>query len=119
MIKANELRIGITCYFTEPNDDDIIDSYISTIEKHDLLSHLETGIPIFNPIPLTEEILLKCKIHKWFKSNTFECRLNLDNTVTIYAWEGGVSIFISHCKYIHQLQNIYFALTGEELIVEL
>lgn len=70
------------------------------------------------PIKLTEEILLKCgfeiKPYSYtnphfikggfgFDAITFEIKINGQHT---------------NLKYLHQLQNIYFALTGEELIYD-
>lgn len=73
------------------------------------------------PMPLTPEILEKCGFDKmnghapaigaydWFDNGKFE-------TVHVYKnWiclKGVDSIPI---KYLHQLQNLYYALTGEEL----
>ena len=69
------------------------------------------------PIPLNKEWLLKFgfekdnelnfvkfsfKVHFWSNYNSY-----------MYGWIGG-NIEI---KYVHQLQNLYFALTGEELTI--
>ena len=69
----------------------------------------------FEPIPLTEEWLLKCGFEK-------------DEIIVFYRKDETSSTFIidfnfvcllgySHVKIhsAHQLQNLYFALTGEEL----
>ena len=68
----------------------------------------------YNPIPLTEEWLLKFG----FKNIKFKYEINnfiiwLDPRSTYYYlnYEGG-NIEI---KYVHELQNLYFALTGKEL----
>lgn len=65
-------------------------------------------VSFLNPISLTEEILLKCGFEK---------------TKEIDSWElkgfGFVDISTPQCKYLHQLQNLYFALTGEELTINL
>ena len=77
----------------------------------------EFPIDKINSIPLTEEWLLKFgfekdnelnfvkfsfKVHFWSNYNSY-----------MYGWIGG-NIEI---KYVHQLQNIYFALTGQELTI--
>lgn len=78
-----------------------------------------------HPIPLTEEILLKCGFRRenyiskkaWNISfgfyniwgiigDKFTLYLNGDETET-------------EIKYLHQLQNLYFALTGTELEINL
>ena len=78
----------------------------------------EFPIDKINSIPLTEEWLLKFgfekdnelnfvkfsfKVHFWSNYNSY-----------MYGWIGG-NIEI---KYVHQLQNIYFALTGQELTIQ-
>ena len=71
------------------------------------------------PIPLTEELILKCG----FKKGQYEYMLGdfimewFHNGYNFTGGEGcqmGVPIL-----YLHQLQNLYFALTGEELIIDL
>jgi hypothetical protein len=66
-------------------------------------------------IPLTEEWLIKFVPNK--RINQFEIRVNYDSTCTVYAWNGGTSIFICHLKYVHNLQN-FLQLTGEELKIK-
>ena len=73
------------------------------------------------PIPLTEEILLKCGFYQ-------------ENGVMSYATQDYSSVKITYetlakyyrlypytyrIDYLHQLQNLYFDLTGEELEVKL
>ena len=75
-------------------------------------------------IPLTEEWLLKFGLewsifHQATHKTGFEYDLNS-------LYEGGYSlstfkrehIVVEKIKYVHQLQNLYFALTGEELTHE-
>jgi hypothetical protein len=75
----------------------------------------EFPIDYVEPIPLTEEWLLKFG----FVSNPYEDRyekgtihIECDKTKgATYLWVENMP----HIKYVHQLQNLYFALTGEEL----
>jgi hypothetical protein len=72
------------------------------------------------PIPLTEEWLLKFGFHldsyKNFELNNINInRLNFK--LTIFEDDDWYDIPIK-TKYVHQLQNLYFALTGEELIIK-
>lgn len=70
-------------------------------------------------IPLTEEILLKCGftsldenvfIHKELRySDTFKIRE--DGYIAFVSRE----VYITKIKYLHQLQNLFFSITGEEL----
>ena len=67
------------------------------------------------PIPITEEWLLKFGFVK--EDDNYELkqvRINLNNQTTKIG-AGWIGIDINHCKHVHQLQNLYFALTGEEL----
>jgi hypothetical protein len=89
----------------------------------------------FEPIPLTEEWLLKfgfkgekgiyhiliCEEDK--RINKKELRLDVDDDgwyVDIIEYDEQLdsemySINISKIKHVHQLQNLYFTLTGQEL----
>ena len=110
-MEANELRIGNVVY------------YIST--KKELLTHLidlptlkriEKGnkYNIFKPIPLTEEILLKCGYIKQ-EGRYFLCTdaiMQLERYIDESIYH---SILAIEVKYLHQLQNLYFELTGKEL----
>jgi hypothetical protein len=65
----------------------------------------------FEPIPLTEEWLLKFGFKKsswgWIKNG-----VNIQKGFTLAFSSNKNSIEIKH---LHQLQNLYFALTGQEL----
>jgi hypothetical protein len=84
----------------------------------------------FEPIPLTEEWLLKfgCEkvksdiptfsiVYGEFIEDDYEhCLIiNLDVDNNFYIVIKGVKLIL---KYVHQLQNLYFALTGEELTIK-
>lgn len=131
MIQANELRIG--------------DLFIDKLTKEYLKvsSINDDGKIVYNvinrdafplpngwgaiPIPLTEDILLKCG----FKLERGEIILSIPNCGNwnwqLYQYEGYIEIQVQyeyatdlkHIKYLHQLQNLFFALTGEELNIEL
>lgn len=79
------------------------------------------------PITLTEEILLKCGLKRTLYDSSYELNdfsIFLDKRIreNIYIqcekrnWNvlNGLRI-----DYLHQLQNLYFALTNEELTVNL
>lgn len=86
-------------------------------KKYDKVNILEIGIKYptaivdldrFSGIPITEEWLLnfgfKKGVRGWFKTYGRNQKFNL------YMYR---SLF----NYVHHLQNIYFALTGEELVL--
>lgn len=74
------------------------------------------------PIPLTEEILLKCGFEKQM-AWTFSVDLIGGIRFVYYLGEKGWSLNnknysdFPNLKYLHQLQNLIYAITGEELNV--
>lgn len=89
----------------------------------------ERGIEDFEPIQLTEEWLLKFGFEKEIDKLSisiydnicisFFCYEHDDDFITLtnLNLEGNNVIHneLKNIKYIHQLQNLYFALTGKEL----
>lgn len=71
----------------------------------------------FTPITLTEDILLKCGFAGFAMlindGDKFEV-----SPILGCAWYEALLIS-NRVTYLHQLQNLYFALTGEELICNL
>ena len=73
----------------------------------------------FNPIPLTEEILLKCGFKKrsdgdynLFKYSEVDIIICNDFS----SWQcDGINFSVNRIKYLHQLQNLYWCLVGKEL----
>lgn len=84
-------------------------------EGKNTIGCFKATIEAIKPIPLTEEILLKCG-YKLVRENHYgvlgHLIWNIENR--FYCDKNGVQI-----KYVHQLQNLYFALTNEELIINL
>ena len=125
-MKATELRIGNIVFFHDKEmgkitytHEEIIRGYeIQALEVDGYIRDIEV-----EPIPLTEEWLLKVGARKvnhihgyvfWTLHNT---KLN-NATIDIYEHRTEFNNYgVKHCKYFHQLQNLYFAMTGEELIV--
>ena len=74
----------------------------------------------FEPIPLTEEWLLKFGFNKtneskdveWYKLNNFEVSTYNEGEVVYFVYQ---HLVLRHIMNVHQLQNLYFALTGTEL----
>lgn len=73
-----------------------------------------------NPIPLTEEILLKAGFSK---KVDLIWSIYTKDWIGLYKMDGTpyyeVDDTYTKIKSVHQLQNLYFALTGEELEIEL
>jgi hypothetical protein len=74
-------------------------------------------VEYIEPIPLTEEWLFKFGFKKW-TDRKFVGRYTKNRHS---VWYGVTDYQIKHSRpfrYVHQLQNIYFALTGEELTIK-
>ena len=73
----------------------------------------------FNPIPLTEEILLKCGFKKRSDGH-FNILKHSEVDIIICndfsSWQcDGINFSVNRIKYLHQLQNLYWCLVGKEL----
>ncbi len=133
MIKASELRIGNLVKFSEDGavfEIETIDRSGFDVSGNGEVTWIEADQ--FEAISLTEDHLLKFGLIKKYLENQFEdggFELKEDKT-RWYSWVRGLfnleiqpdgEIWIEvyshyvHVKHVHQLQNIYFALTGEEL----
>lgn len=78
-------------------------------------------VDMFSPIPLTEEILLKCGFEK---AGIYYCMGgNEDGGIVLKLNDSMyypiITSFGIPIKYLHQLQNLHFALTGKELEVKI
>ena len=78
-------------------------------------------------IPITEEILIKCGWGKGEYDSEYTDNVSLKQEVLSYNVNAKMLcietnydvIEIKHIQYLHQLQNIYFALTETELEINL
>lgn len=78
----------------------------------------------FKPIPLTEEILLKCGFEYQKDNNSYQLDSDLGFTIwgRVYS---GFNVYVHDVEFgetinsLHQLQNLYFSLTQKELEVHL
>jgi hypothetical protein len=127
MIQANELRIG---------------NYVKALGEYRIVMGITSGefpssyvkfeglIPVkiihLNPIEITEEVLEKLGFDKDYQGiftksiegDYFEIRFcNLQKIICIDVWVNYEELILDlkHIKYVHQLQNLYFALTTKEL----
>ena len=71
------------------------------------------------PIPLTEKWLIDFGFEKhkangfWFMKNGI-C-ISVLGVIELISWDRQAFKLKNEIKHVHQLQNLYFALTGEEL----
>lgn len=127
MINAKELRIGNLIEYRISDRFDKRKEWreVSEIDADDIhwLSKVMPEDEDFRPIPLTEEWLLKLGFKKERERyfNTFIVLRFINNKVDVFNL--GVSHdeeyleFLNSINYVHQLQNLHFALTQRELTV--
>ena len=125
-MEAKELRIGNYVDF-EYGEDIRTFGFLNKIEEVQELLEIEKGTFKCQPIPLTEEWLLKFGfekaplVDKYLKGYfTYDSKLKYFTYFTDIEDGGYENIIIQKekLKYVHQLQNLYFALIGEELILK-
>ena len=117
-MKAEELRIGNL--FKDKHSRKII-KVIKLSESKITFDGCFYGEWQAEPIPLTEEILLKCGFEFFDNERIFNNFVIEDfHNGNYYFTAGeGIKLHEKHIEYLHQLQNLYFSLTGEELNVKL
>ncbi|EHQ41576.1 hypothetical protein [Myroides odoratus] len=99
------------------------DSSIRIVPTQGEFKDLEIGQlnEFIKPIELTEERLLQCGF-KHTGNGFYELlgtHIGLCNIGDVFFNVGFKGITIGNIKYLHQLQNLYFALTGKELEINL
>jgi hypothetical protein len=123
MIKANELRIG-NLVLIDGEESEIHGGLIADFETDCFDGKIE-------PIPLNEEWLIKFGFERrvFAQRNEYILIIDIDNQKHFieFAFPRNEKIqvimyydkcFYKHIKYVHQLQNLYFALTGQELEIK-
>ncbi len=142
-LKSSDLRIGNLVLLKIENEKDEVAKLLSIDEingcfynrasnkrfinqKYDGIKNSWCVFKIINPILLTEEWLLNLGFKKDNKLNyVFHFEFNEGyEEITVELYKGGENDFyfrgnILHndLKYVHQIQNLYFALTQRELTV--
>lgn len=129
-IKANELRLGNRLLYRgeKMSTVDNLGHFFRTVDLNGIPNGSD-DISDYQPIPLTTELL---KSLGWIwneECNSFEkypngdARMNLQHrpvndsyTMFNYVLKAKIA---DNIYYLHQFQNLYFALTGQELNVKL
>lgn len=136
MIDAKELRIG-----NKVLKNGVFVCDVLSLRRNEIEISFEKEIYALEyknvqPIALTEEILLKCGFvdgsqgyratghnFAFSKDVNSQCKIDLyqgdhyHEASQTYGWH--IGYYPNMIYYLHQLQNLYFALTGEELNVNL
>lgn len=122
-MKSNELRIGNYLSYK-------LGTFIVRGVGKDCVWLNDTGGPIsingfleIQPIPLTEEWLLKFGFDKYLelRHNDFMLEyisFNKKIMLTLYDYNDNEVSIDTKIKCVHQLQNLFYALTCEELTIK-
>lgn len=128
MIRANELRIGNLAYRTNKSTGkrDLIQITPSCIM--DISANGERSSFIYEPIPLTEEWLVRFGFSKGI---LFDTILYLSGTRWHISYHDGIYQLnykenpssqwvpvLKDIKHVHTLQNLFWILCGEELTLK-
>jgi hypothetical protein len=131
MIQPNELRIGTLVLSRLTGKVVVVDwLVIKHIQDNGNFQSAYDTRPVYAPIPLSEEWLKKfgfednsyAVFHKNYSNDgciTVSFKDYAHTTLSdfpITAWPNDYSLPIK-CIYVHQLQNIWHAITGTELIL--
>ncbi len=130
-MKASELRIGNLVMRGLTGEATHIYGHGITELAIEEIAH-PSKKPMYLPLPITEEWLLKFGFGKYSAPeniNGVKHVFNVDEAVLLESIgdiKGGLHImcicrgdyFRDNLHYVHQLQNLYFALTGEELALK-
>jgi hypothetical protein len=122
MIEANELRLTNLVLFNKMVlSFDRINKHKSFLKQEKTGLLFECSISELQPIPLTREILLKCGAqldeeddsYVFIESGFYVSVNDKSEAILFYKNEE-----LCEFNYLHQLQNLYFALTNEELKIK-
>lgn len=127
MIDVKELRLGSYIY-----DENLYPQQVSEITNFNRVcfgsNRIVEDLQNCTPIPLTEELLLKCGFEELYSDSKGYIygingvkflRCYFDTPSFSIETDENSELFDKPIDNLHQLQNLYFALTGKELKIEL
>lgn len=114
MIPSHELKINNWVNFFWQNDMPL--EFLRLCPDEFSVRVIDEECKRLSPIPLTPEILEGCGFEK---ENVWFCNRNIDIKMLDNIYEVYINEILTKVQSLHQLQNLYFALTGEELTVKL
>lgn len=127
-MKASELRIGNLIYSTALEYCDVVTgiSFDDEYEKYSIETRdYDDLITAIEGVKLTEEWLLKFGFVEervgFFVSNIIQVSTKYaSDAFKVMLYNPHIKEFwgIGYCEEVHQLQNLFFALCGEELTIK-
>lgn len=128
-MEANELRIG-NYVMASYGDDNFKVEKVTAVLNYGINQYYDGAefmLDYIKPIPLTEELLVKMggmttNDSTWLdfiiSSHTPFVSYNHADKCFYFHTAALEDKFSFKVLYLHQLQNLYFALTGEELVIK-
>jgi hypothetical protein len=138
-MKANELRIGNYVTWRDEESNDAILT-VTGIVLNDCIwvewewengekDYTECDFDSLKPIPITEDWLIKLGFYEYDRMgeniffsmkqyNDMNWNLHFNRNILTVSFKDLVWNKSFEIKYLNQLQNLYFALTGEELTIK-
>lgn len=119
-MKATELRLGNLFINSQGGIQEVTTAHLEYL----LNDSFEPNNEGMNPIPLTEEWLLKFGFDKTKDRRKYvgyigEYFFYKENETWRIELGGRDETILIEIKYVHQLQNLYFAMTGDEPTIKL
>jgi hypothetical protein len=120
-MKPHDVRIGNSVLDKDGNIKTVF-AILSNGLVFDFNQYIGTPIEWCNPMPLTEEWLIKVGFIKldsegYFYIHEYNMGFKVSEDLKMVAWNNlhldGVKI-----EYLHQLQNLFYAITNEELTIK-
>ena len=115
-MEAKELRIGNYVNFKFHKDCGGVKGIEVFVSDLEIILHNGMKSKYYTPIPLTEEWLVKFGFEEnstsFTNSIAYPCIVKLKNQSNCIFYNS------LQIKHVHQLQNLYFALTNEELTIK-
>ena len=121
MIQAKELRYGN--YVTKDGETFKINNIygssglLDIVNNNNSCNRVSIVLGKIQGIPLTEEILLKCGFENDYTQQSWHHRTFIINDFQIEEIENKYFYNRLNIASLHQLQNLYFALTVQELTI--
>lgn len=125
-MRANELRLGNWVSLNKDFKKVLWFKYDKVCVMNEYPSAI-VDIDRLSPIHITEEILLKCGFEYCESRKVYQLYLPNDHQVLVgFRFQNEfklqyrvLNVVLHETQYLHQLQNLIYALTNQELNVEL
>jgi hypothetical protein len=127
LLIASDLRIGNCLKFTGSDWPDEVRGKINLITASDIVDIEFTSGENYEAVSLNPEILLNAGFQKTTDTE-LELKIDDDNKLVANPYiEGGYAVQLccqtnwsgQKPRYLHQVQNLYYALTGKELAIKI